>query len=337
MIDVDRRLEELGPRGWTLLVATVLGLLGAVVAVTILALFFGDNLLVGSSSSWSTGWPYVVSAWFTGTLVGALAWLTLVEKPTNASDLRGLAAGAIAMLATHVLMFVMPVGWGIATGWSRPALSSLPGADPIGVYTQVTLFLFGPITLPVAAFLGRALARRRRRQIGAGGPLDVRERMNDLSPRGWTLFAATVFGIGAMLTAVLISLLFGALLSGIVFGTITGVGGFVVGGILWGILVELRRTVSDRTGALVGALTVLLTHFVIPLFSAYGVFGPPPASFSTNANLFDHVIASATPTLTIGGMITIPVGAYIGWRLAVTRQPTIAGSDTTAVDDVSTE
>lgn len=187
------------------------------------------------------------------------------------------------MFAIHVFMFLVPVVWGTATGWSRPALSPIPGVDAgdVGFYILLTLFPLGPITLPVAGLLGRAFARRRRRQIGGRSTFDFQEYIDDLSSQGWTVLAATVFGVGAALTALFVSLLslggvspIGALVFGFLFVPGAVVGGFAVGGLLWWVLVESRRTPSYVTGTLVGVLTALLTHFVVPLFHVLGIYAP---------------------------------------------------------------
>lgn len=346
MFDADRRLQEFGLREWTLFAAMAFGTIGATFAVTVLAVYFDVNVLDASSSGWRRAWPYVVSAGVSGAIAGGVAWSRLVEKPTNASDPRGFAVGAVAMLATQVLMFVIPVALGFVTGWSRPVLSPLPGDDAgdVGLYVRLSLFLLGPITLPVAGLVGRAFGRRRRRQIGGRRTFDLGEYVDGLSPRGWTVFAATTFGIGAALAALLVSLVFVgglSLVAGIVFGFLlapaAGLGGFAVGGVLWGFFVEVREKVSGTSGALVGAMTGLLTHFVVPIARALFLGGLPLNSLASNGGLIDQAISSGSFTLAVGGAITVPAGAYIGWWLALRRQGTIASSPPRATDDATTE
>jgi hypothetical protein len=171
---------------------------------------------------------------------------------------------------------------------------------------------------------------------------EVHRWINTLSPRGWTLFAATVFGIGGLLTVFIVSIVvFGAvswtfeiaLILGVVFARNAGVLGFVVGGVHWCFLVEIPRTYSNGRGILAGASTGLLSHYVMPLYVYLETWGIP-GTYGTQLELIDYVASSGTTTVIYSGVFTVSAGAYIGWKLARVRRSSIehslsAGGDRT--------
>jgi hypothetical protein len=173
--------------------------------------------------------------------------------------------------------------------------------------------------------------------------IDVRERVDDLSPHGWTLLAAVAFGLGAMVTAVLVSVvLVGAvsfrsgLVLGVIFAPGVGLVGLIVGGTLWGILVEARRTYSDRNCTLAGALTGILAHFVMPMLYNLGTAGIPE-NFAALRESFNYVIVSGTVAFLLTGIFTVPAGAFIGWQLARLRRSIMEDSTAPRAEDSSVE
>lgn len=318
MIEARRRLEKLGSRGWTLLAAFAFGLVGAIVATILLAIFFGVNLLDSSSSNLAVGSPYVVSAWLSGGFFGGFAWWVLVEKPTSASDERGLAAGAVAMLAAQLLTYVIPVAWGIASGRSPPAVSDLPGTplDHLVSNTVFTLFLVFPISLPAAGLVGRTLVRRRRRQIGEGRTIDVRKYLSDLSSAGWTLLAGASFGLGGMTAAIVVLWIFFPLLAiAPLLAPGVGIAAFITGAAVWWVVVEVRGSTLESTGVVVGALTAVLTPFILPSLSYLVSQRGPEAHPSLVTGFVNEVVIPGTLLVLFSWIITVPVGAYIGSRL----------------------
>jgi hypothetical protein len=101
--------------------------------------------------------------------------------------------------------------------------------------------------------------------------LDADRRLQELGPRGWTLFAAFAFGIGGIATGgpivvfmnlspvLLFDAFDGSLGTVVVVGTV-GVGSFVSGAVVWRVIVERSRAVSLSRGAAVGIVTVILAN-----------------------------------------------------------------------------
>lgn len=164
----------------------------------------------------------------------------------------------------------------------------------------------------------------------------VHDWLDNLSPRGWTLLAALSFGLGAMVTSILAPLLLvgllstgGAIVLGVALAPPAGIGGFTVGGVSWWFGVEIRHSASTNTGVYVGGTTGLLSHFLVWFVSSLGRYEAKWEPYT----LLEFVRYIAADVVYLGllsaistGIVTVPVGGYIGWRLVRLRRSTIQKS-----------
>lgn len=162
--------------------------------------------------------------------------------------------------------------------------------------------------------------------------LDLGEYLERGSSRDWAIIAASAFGLASMVTAFLVLLLLAEGFDPVLFdltpvlAPAAGVGGFIVGGILWWFVIEAGQRTTVSFGGLVGALTGILSHFAMWFFVillAIAVAEDPlslPIQFDS---LTDAIFVLGSFSLTLAGLFTVPIGAFIGWQLMRLRRSSI--------------
>lgn len=118
-----------------------------------------------------------VAAGLAAALAGAPLWWLIVERPAEATTLRGGLVGAVVGIVAHPLMWLLfGAGGGAAVlfvGGVHALLDVVGGgaASLLGMFvlfTVVGLLLTGIVTVSVAAGTGVALAHLRRKAPGTG-------------------------------------------------------------------------------------------------------------------------------------------------------------------------
>lgn len=180
--------------------------------------------------------------------------------------------------------------------------------------------------------------------------IGVRPRLEDLSPRGWTLFAASAFGFGGTIVAALIlTLVFDADLlnlsanSGIaglpnVVGA--GLGAFLLGAYFWWTIIESPRTISTFQGVAAGLLTGIVSHFVMWLFGGASVYIADAAWNSAGSSVSALVLTSAGMTffsVLAFGLVTGTAGGVIGWALARLRRSSFSDPPSSGSNEPESE
>jgi len=173
--------------------------------------------------------------------------------------------------------------------------------------------------------------------------LDADRHLREFGPRGWTLFAALAFGLGGLITVVIVFILYFSSIEGftsalsvaVIISPAPGIAGLAVGGLLWYLVVEVRAIFTERTGAVVGALTGLLSHFFLWLLVLLARV-PGEQSIALLEEL-RRVIVSGFISLAFAGIITVPVGAFIGWQFMRLRRSVVGEELSGSGDRVGSE